>query len=203
MYRIAPFSLLARWVRHEKTPAQRAGVFSSRLRRYWSLLAESFQDHGERLGRAAPVGHDLDRITDVLGTNVAQDSVDRGHRFVVDRGDNIPGLEPSSLCTGPGRDLDDIDALGCLDVVLLSNRCRERSSLDTQSRPRDLAVLEDSVIDLLCCVDGDRESEALRVLVDHRVHADDAAGQVDQGSSRVAGVDGRIGLNNADERLSL
>src|SRR5450830_297462 len=144
MYRIAPFSLLARWVRHEKTPAQRAGVFSSRLRRYWSLLAESFQDHGERLGRAAPVGHDLDRVTDVLGTDVAQDSVDCGHRFVVDRGDNIASLEPSSRCTGPGRDLDDVDAMGDLEVVLLGNRRRERSSLNTQSWPRDLAVLDDA-----------------------------------------------------------
>src|SRR5664280_1031402 len=183
MYRIAPFLLLTRWARHEKTPAHCAGVSPSKLRRYWSLLAESFQDHRERLGRTAPVSDDLDRVTDVLGTNVAQDSVDRGHRFVVDRGDNIPGLEPSSLCTGPGRDLDDVDALGGLDVVLLSNRGRERGSLDTQSRPRDLAVLEDGVIHLFCCIDGDRESEALCVLVDHRVHAHDAAGQVDQGSS--------------------
>src|SRR5664280_3769456 len=114
-----------------ETPAQRAGVSPSKLRKYWSLLAESFQDHGERLGRAAPVSDDLDRVTDVLGTNIAQDSVNRGHRFVIDRGDNITGLEPSSLCAGPGRDLDDVDALGGLDVVLLSNRSRERGSLDT------------------------------------------------------------------------
>src|SRR5664280_1395065 len=163
------------------------GFFSVSLRRYWDLLAESFQDHGERLGRATSVGDDLDRVTDVLGTNVAEDSVDRGHRFAVDRGDNIPGLEPSSLRPGPRRDLDDVDALGCLDVVLLSNIGCERSSLDTQSRPCDLTVLEDGVIDLLCCIDGDGESEALRVLINHRVHSHDAAGQVDQGSSRIAG----------------
>src|SRR5664280_1605709 len=126
------------------------GSFPSRLRRNWSLLAESFQDHRERLGRAAPVSDDLDRVTDVLGTNIAQNSVNRGHRFVIDRGDNITGLEPSSLCAGPGRDLDDVDALGGLDVVLLSNRSRERGSLDTPSRPRDLAVLEDGVIHLFC-----------------------------------------------------
>src|SRR5664280_3408889 len=159
------------------------GSFPSRLRRYWSLLAESFQDHRERLGRAAPVSDDLDRVTDVLGTNVAQDSINRGHWFVVDGGDDIPSLEPSNLCARPGRDLDDIDALGCLDVVLLSNRGCERSSLDTQSRPRALAIFDDSVIDLFCRIDGDRESEALCVLVDHRVHAHDAAGQVNQGSS--------------------
>src|SRR5450756_2553811 len=106
------------------------GSSPSRLRRYWSLLAESFQDYGERLGRAIAVGDDLDRVTDVLGTDVAQDSVDRGHRFVVDGGDDIPSLEPDSLCAGPGCDLDDVDALGDLEVVLLDNRRRESSSLD-------------------------------------------------------------------------
>src|SRR3546814_4532281 len=48
-------------------------------------------------------------------------------------------------------------------------------------------------------VDGNREPEVLRVGHDRGVHTDDLAGRVHERTTRVARIDGRVGLDEAFE----
>src|SRR6266851_1687628 len=55
-------------------------------------------------------------------------------------------------------------------------------------------------------VDRDRESDALvaaGLRQDRRVHANDLASRIEERSARVAGVDGRVGLDSAAQQIDL
>ena len=68
---------------------------------------------------------------------------------------------------------------------------------------RDLARLDDLILDLYCKIDGNGERYALvtaRAAVDLRVDADDGASGIEQRASRVAGVDGRRPVCNEGAR---
>ena len=69
---------------------------------------------------------------------------------------------------------------------------------DAEPAVLDLAGLDDLILDLLGQIDRNRKRHALvaaGVAVDLRVDADHGAGGIEQRPAGVAGVDGRIGLN--------
>ena len=86
-----------------------------------------------------------------------------------------------------------------IPILIRAERNADRSA-------RHFAGLDDLVIDLDRGVDGQRESDALipaAAAGDHRVNADHFAVDVQQRTAAVAGVNGRIGLQEVLEPSSV
>src|SRR5690242_14342420 len=66
----------------------------------------------------------------------------------------------------------------------------------------DFAILDQAPGDEISRVDRDRETDSLRWKDDRRVDADDLTVGRDEGSSRIAGIQSRIGLDHIVDQTS-
>src|SRR5262252_7052452 len=124
-------------------------------------------------------------------------------RLAVDRGDDVFRLHASLRRGATLGDVGDdhamVDAQGLerlrLGMVL---------ELDTDGPASDTAFFNDVVVDTNHRVDGERESDAFRTARagrDHCVDANHFATDVEERAAAIAGVDRRIGLDEALEGI--
>src|SRR5690606_4959377 len=124
-------------------------------------------------------------------------------RIAVQGDDHVADPEPGAFGGRPRLDRDDVGAGDLVESVDLGVHGAHVSDQYAELRAPHDAVLDQVAGHLPRQVDGDRE--AVPGVVpgsggDRRVHADDAAGQVDERAARVAGVDRRVRLDEGLER---
>src|ERR1700722_18251442 len=123
-------------------------------------------------------------------------------RAVVDRGEQVPGLQPRLLGWAADVEVADHDAR-LRQTELARLIVREVLGHDADPAADDAPVRDDLAQDPAHHVDRDRKADALDADVlgdDGGVDAYQRPGRIHQGTAGVAEVDGSIGLNEVLER---
>ena len=114
--------------------------------------------------------------------------------------DDIAGLQSGGFCRRTFDDVDDEAAMIFGVTVGLANPRIERMHVDAEEAMHGTAFFEDLLERFTDIVGGDGEADTLETGIffvgrkNGYVNADDFTLEVDQGSSRVARIDGSIGL---------
>src|SRR4051794_19237225 len=121
---------------------------------------------------------------------------------VVDARDDVAALDAGLVSRAAGRDGLHEHAVIDGEVQVAERGVDRQRALDPEEAAVDLAGLLELGQQALRGVDRDREADAdvaaaAAARLDLRVDADDAAGRVEQRTAGVAGVDRRVGLDDA------
>ncbi len=113
----------------------------------------------------------------------------------IDLGNHIPGLNTRQCCRVPFKHLVDQHAFVLIYAEFAREIRRQRLQADAQPGSHDLPLCDQLVHHLLGHVGGDRKADPLRKVDDRRIDADDVPSQIEQRSTRIAGIDRGIRLN--------
>ena len=133
-----------------------------------------------------------------MGADRELEGIGRHDVLVVDLGDDVALLQARLVGRAVTLDAADVGALAHRELRALGVLGVDRGQRGTQVGVGDLLARDDGLGDLdrVVAVDGKAHSRTrARAALDDRVDADELALVVHQRATRVAGVDGRVGLN--------
>src|SRR5437016_1097310 len=196
---VADFLFLVRRQR-TKREAQLAALVARtvvRLRNFFFVERRDGRGDIHRLAVAPQLERNLRSRRRVA--NAARDIGTVVHRHAVDLADDVTGLDSRLFSRAALFDGADERTVGIRQAKTLRERLVQLLDADAQTAVADLAVRLQLIGNLRRNVRGNRKRqshEAAGTTVDLGVDADDLSGGVEQRSTRVAGIDGDVGLND-------
>ena len=145
-------------------------------------VANDLQAGGRAGLHQRDLGRQIGRIVDVL---------------LADPGDHIAGLQAGACRRPILLDLADQSAVRRLQAEGVDQRLIQFLDADTEPSARDLAGLDQLLLDIRGDIDRNCERQALKAAgaaVDLRIDADDFALQIEQRTTRIARIDRHVGL---------